>query len=95
MAAPVARPRKVDDRGDRHDIRTTQKLASWGCGTTMHVTDLIAPRVDGEDHDKDIDFTASGIRARRGAGHADIVKMIERSPWNLPADPMEGVIEHH
>ncbi len=70
------------------------ELTSWGCSTTMHVAHLVAPRVDGEDHTKDIDFTASGIRARREAGYADTVRMIERSPWSAPVDPMEGVIEH-
>ena len=36
-----------------------QELASFGCRTTMHVAHLIAPRLDGEDHTKDIDFTPS------------------------------------
>ncbi len=71
-----------------------KELTSWGCSTTMHVAHLIAPRIDGEDHTKDIDFTASGIRARREAGYADTLRMIERSPWHAPTDPMEGVIEH-
>ncbi len=71
-----------------------KELTTWGCSTTMHVAHLIAPRIDGEDHTKDIDFTASGIRARREAGYADTLRMIERSPWHAPTDPMEGVIEH-
>jgi len=92
----------------RHVIRELQKqlpaakqndphvkeLVSWGCGTTMHVAHLIAPRLEGEDHTKDIDFTPAGVRARREAGHADTLRMIERSPWHAPADPIEGVIEH-
>jgi NTE family protein len=72
-----------------------QELAAWGCGTTMHVAHLLAPRVKGEDHTKDIDFTPSGIRARRQAGYADTLRMLERAPWNeAVADPIEGVIEH-
>jgi NTE family protein len=72
-----------------------KELASWGCGTTMHVAHLLAPRVDGEDHTKDIDFTAAGVRARREAGLADTRRMIERAPWvDCDADPIEGVIEH-
>ncbi|MDM0083444.1 patatin-like phospholipase family protein [Variovorax sp. J31P179] len=71
------------------------ELASWGCGTTMHVAHLVAPRIDGEDHTKDIDFTPAGIRARRQAGHADTWRMIRRAPWKEAAiDPIEGVIEH-
>ena len=72
-----------------------KELASWGCGTTMHVAHLLAPRLDGEDHTKDIDFTPAGIRARRLAGHADTMRMIERAPWQQrAADAIEGVIEH-
>jgi NTE family protein len=69
-------------------------LASLGCGTTMHVLHLVAPRLEGEDHTKDIDFTPLGVRARRQAGYTDTMRMIERAPWLQAADPMEGVIEH-
>ena len=69
-------------------------LTAWGCSTTMHVAHLLAPRIDGEDHTKDIDFTASGVRARREAGYADTRSMIERAPWHALTDPLEGVIEH-
>jgi NTE family protein len=71
-----------------------KSLSAWGCGTTMHVVHLSAPRLAGEDHTKDIDFTPTGLQARRAAGYADTLKMIERSPWQDPADPIEGVIEH-
>ena len=37
----------------------------WGCRTTMHVVHLLAPRLEGEDHTKDIDFTPAGMRTRR------------------------------
>jgi len=77
----------------KNDARV-RELASWGCGTQMHVAHLLAPRLDGEDHTKDIDFTPGGIRARREAGHADAMRMIERAPWRAPADPVAGVIEH-
>jgi NTE family protein len=72
-----------------------ESLAAWGCGTTMHVAHLVAPRLDGEDHTKDIDFTTAGVRARREAGHADARSMLERAPWQAPADPIEGIVEHH
>jgi NTE family protein len=79
---------------DQRGTAQVDELASWGCRTTMHVVRMIAPRLDGEDHTKDIDFTASGIRARREAGYAETLRMIERSPWRKPIDPMEGVIVH-
>jgi NTE family protein len=71
-----------------------KELAAFGCSTTMHVAHLVAPRLEAEDHTKDIDFTAAGVRARREAGYADTMRMIERSPWQRPTDPIEGVIEH-
>jgi NTE family protein len=61
----------------------------------MHVAHLLAPRIEGEDHTKDIDFTSAGIRARRRAGYADTLEMIQRAPWKTASvDPIEGVIEH-
>jgi NTE family protein len=72
-----------------------KELSSWGCGTTMHVAHLLAPRLEGEDHTKDIDFSPAGVKARREAGYAHTMSMIERSPWREPTDPIEGVVEHH
>jgi NTE family protein len=71
-----------------------RELSSWGCGTTMHVVRLLAPSLDSEDYLKDIDFTPAGIRARWEAGLADTRRMIERAPWDLEVDPMEGVVVH-
>ena len=71
-----------------------KELSSWGCGTTMHVAHLLAPRLESEDHTKDIDFSPSGVKARREAGYSDTLSMIERSPWREPTDPIEGVVEH-
>jgi NTE family protein len=71
-----------------------KELASWGCGTTMHVARLVAPKLEGEDHTKDIDFTPAGIRARWRAGYADTRRMVERAPWTAPADPMDGIVIH-
>ena len=71
-----------------------KELASWGCNTTMHVARLVAPKLDGEDHTKDIDFTRSGIRARWEAGYADTKRMLDAAPWREPVDSVEGVIIH-
>ncbi|MFO1313261.1 MAG: patatin-like phospholipase family protein [Burkholderiales bacterium] len=84
--------RKIPDRTRATD--EVRELASWGCGTTMHVVRLVAPALDGEDHTKDIDFTPGGIHARWQAGYADAKRMIRRSPWQKPVDPTEGVIIH-
>ena len=71
-----------------------RELASWGCGTTMHVVRLLAPALDGEDYMKDLDFSAAGIRFRCEAGFVDTRRMLERAPWEAPLDPMEGVVVH-
>jgi NTE family protein len=69
-------------------------LAAWGCGTTMHVVRLVAPRIEGEDHTKDIDFTPRGIGSRWQAGLSDTRRMLALAPWTRPVDPIDGVIVH-
>jgi NTE family protein len=71
-----------------------RELTSWGCGTTMHVVRLVAPRLDGEDQTKDIDFTPAGIRARWQAGYAAARRALHRAPWEAPVDPIQGVVVH-
>src|SRR5215468_9924963 len=69
-------------------------LAEYGCLTRMHVMQLLAPRLDNENHTKDIDFSPSGIRLRWEAGYADTRRALQRAPWNDACDPLEGVILH-
>lgn len=71
-----------------------RELAAYGCLTRMHVVRLLAPRLVDEDHTKDIDFSASGIRMRWEAGYAATFRAIERAPWEDACDPLEGVILH-
>lgn len=71
-----------------------RELAAWGCGTTMHVIKLMAPRLDDEDYTRDIDFTPAGIAARRQAGYDETVAMIARKPWTVELDPVEGMMIH-
>lgn len=71
-----------------------KELAAWGCGTFMHIVRLNAPRLDHEDHLRDIDFTSMGIRARWEAGYADTMRTLERRPWAAPIDPMVGIAVH-
>lgn len=78
----------------KQSASNVKALASWGCGTLMHVVRLLAPRLDNDDHMKDIDFTPAGVRARWQSGHADTMTMIQRAPWAAAVDPMEGVVEH-
>lgn len=72
-----------------------KELSAWGCGTTMHLVRLSAPRLDKEDQMKDIDFTSQGIDARRQAGYADTLRAIAEAPWQKAVDPKEGLVIHN
>jgi NTE family protein len=69
-------------------------LASYGCLTRMHVVRLLAPALDYEDHSKDIDFSAHGIRRRREAGYEDTMRTLVKAPWRNPVDDIEGFVLH-
>jgi NTE family protein len=70
------------------------ELASYGCGTTMHLVRLLAPRLAREDHTKDIDFSAEGIGARWQAGYDYVRRVIAREPWACQVDALSGVLIH-
>jgi NTE family protein len=71
-----------------------RELASYGCLNRMHVVRLLAPRLDNEDHRKDVDFSPSGIGKRWKAGYEKTRREIERAPWKGEFDPLDGVILH-
>ncbi|MFL6797762.1 MAG: patatin-like phospholipase family protein [Xanthobacteraceae bacterium] len=71
-----------------------QELAEYGCRTQMHVVRLLAPRLDNENHTKDVDFSAGGIGLRWQAGHADTSRALKGAAWEEECDPLEGVILH-
>lgn len=79
------------DQRERPDLR---RLASYGCHTTMHVVQLLAPRLEHEDHTKDIDFTPGGIEQRRVAGQADMREALAAAPWTIEREGEEGVVIH-
>ena len=79
------------------DVRRNSDVAgltAYGCPTRMHVIRLLAPRLDCEDHSKDIDFSPSGIRARWDAGYSDTMRTLESAPWRAETDPLEGFVLH-
>lgn len=78
----------------QRESAANKELASWGCGTVMHVIPLLASGLDGEDQTKDIDFSPAGVHARWQAGLDDTLRVIERAPWSAAVDPIEGVIVH-
>jgi NTE family protein len=69
-------------------------LEAYGCQTRMHVVRLLAPALENEDHSKDLDFTASGIKARWEAGYSHTLRALEDGPWRNCTDPLEGFILH-
>ena len=79
---------------EQRETPEVKEMAGYGCGTMMHIVRLNAPRLDHEDHLRDIDFTSAGIRARWQAGYADTMRTIDRRPWQTPIDPMMGVAVH-
>jgi len=79
------------------ELKSTPEVANllgYGCGTVMHIVPLRAPRIEGEDHSKDIDFTPAGIRARWAAGREFARMKIEAAPWAAGFDPVMGVVLH-
>jgi len=83
--------RLPDAERDRTDVR---ELMSYGCQTRMHVVQLLAPQLSYEDHTKDVDFSAEGIRQRWDAGYAHTKAVLAREPWRGQFDQLSGVILH-
>ena len=77
------------------DSDAVRELASYGCVSRMHVVQLLAPRLDKENHTKDVDFSPSGIRMRREAGYKATMRALNDAAWLSEFDPLEGVILHH
>jgi NTE family protein len=78
---------------ERNDPRI-KEMMTYGCLTRMHVVRLLAPRLDNEDHTKDIDFSRKGIKARWTAGYLDTQYILHKAPWKMDVDPIEGFYLH-
>jgi NTE family protein len=86
LVAEIPEPQRNSNR--------IRDLSSHGCLTRMHVVRLLAPRLDNEDHTKDVDFSASGIDSRWEAGYVSATRAIAAAPWQGEFDALEGVILH-
>jgi NTE family protein len=73
---------------------SVKELTAYGCPTRMHVVRLLAPMLERENHTKDMDFSASGIRQRWEAGFAHTKHVLEQRPWEGEFDALAGVILH-
>ena len=78
---------------DRNSAAVRQLMA-YGCPTHMHVVRLLAPRLDNENHTKDVDFSPRRVKLRWEAGYADTRRALKRKAWETEFDPLEGVILH-
>src|ERR687891_2078285 len=79
------------------DVRKTaaaRELAGYGCATTMHVVRLLSPRLEKENHTKDVDFSSSSIKTRWETGYSNTMHALEQRAWENEFDPLEGVILH-
>lgn len=74
--------------------RAVQELTAYGCHTHMHVVRLLAPRLDNENHTKDVDFSPRRVRLRWEAGYADTRRALKAKAWEAEFDPLESVILH-
>lgn len=76
---------------DRRNTPEAKELAGYGCTTVMHLVELNAQPLDGENNSRDFDFSPAAIRARWQAGYADANRMIAKRPWENPVDPTLGI----
>ncbi|TKB19983.1 MAG: patatin-like phospholipase family protein [Mesorhizobium sp.] len=79
---------------ERRDDPMFKELASYGCPSVMHLVRLLSPRLHGEDHTKDIDFTRSGIRTRWQAGCEHGQRVLSEKPWECEVDMLQGIVIH-
>jgi len=60
----------------------------------MHVVRLLAPRLESENHTKDLDFSPSSIAMRWEACYINTSRVLRQAPWDAEFDMLEGVILH-
>jgi len=70
-------------------------LACLGCGSVFHLVYLQAPRLHGEDHNKDIEFGSGRVAERWAAGLADTRRALHEKPWEREkVARSEGIVVH-
>jgi NTE family protein len=79
---------------DKLNSPAVRELLRFGCQTRMHVVCLLSPRLDGDDHTKDIDFSRAGITRRWQAGYGHARRALAAKPWEREFDPLAGITVH-
>jgi NTE family protein len=70
-----------------------REMIGYGCTTTMHILQFLAPQLDDEDRMKEMDFSQAGIFTRWDAGRLTPGGFC-RAPRIGEFSPLEGVILH-
>jgi NTE family protein len=73
------------------ETQRVKELAGWGCTTTMHLVEINAQPIAGENNSRDFDFSRAAVQARWRAGYVDACRTLERRPWDDPIDPATHV----
>jgi NTE family protein len=68
-----------------------QELAGYGCTTVMHLVEINAEALEGENNSREYDFSRATIETRWQAGYEDTSRMVAKRPWDNPVDPSVGV----
>jgi NTE family protein len=68
-----------------------QELAGYGCTTVMHLVEINAEALEGENNSREYDFSRATIETRWQAGYEDTSRMVAKRPWDNPVDPTVGV----
>lgn len=71
-----------------------KKLRGLGCKSQMHFIQCIAPRLNYDDHTKDINFSKRNIETRIKVGYEDAMQAVELEPWKKEMLPSEGILVH-
>lgn len=75
--------------------KETQTLMKLGCDHTINVVNLIMKSSpEDQNYFKDIDFSASTVKARWQAGAHDCQRALRHKSWLLPLPPHAGLVIH-
>ena len=88
--------RQLEERlpGTLRSDPEVREMTAYGCSTTMHLVEFLAPCLDRDDHNKGVDFSLDSIQCRWRAGYEDACRIVATKPWEAPTDPLQGVVVH-
>lgn len=78
---------------DRQDP-ALKRLSALGCSSTVNIVRLIMKALPTDDHNKDIDFAHSSLKARWLAGEHDAQRALRHPSWLAPQPAHIGMVIH-